>query len=222
MDMESLETKIKLYNELQEVFNNKVISLGPVRCDRLTELLGVFTISPINKDTIKIFEDNCCTLDEISVSVMKHKINNFKAYKIYGTFLNSAVKDKDSASIIKRLIMLVNDCARYNIRSEKEFDINEYIYEYQTELRGELIRNMNELTYESNPDKSYYDSMQDTEILTNTLKAILASFTLNDLDEEEIIEIAKININTLFPYDKNVVNRIAEYFDLKEFGWEDK
>nr|DAV47597.1 MAG TPA: hypothetical protein [Caudoviricetes sp.] len=220
--MESLETKIKLYNELQEVFNNKVISLGPVRCDRLTELLGVFTISPINKDTIKIFEDNCCTLDEISVSVMKHKINNFKAYKIYGTFLNSAVKDKDSASIIKRLIMLVNDCARYNIRSEKEFDINEYIYEYQTELRGELIRNMNELTYESNPDKSYYDSMQDTEILTNTLKAILASFTLNDLDEEEIIEIAKININTLFPYDKNVVNRIAEYFDLKEFGWEDK
>ena len=220
--MENLETKIKLYNELQEVFNNKVISLGPVRCDRLTELLGVFTISPINKDTIKIFEDNCCTLDEVSVSVMKHKINNFKAYKIYGTFLNSAVKDKDSASIIKRLIMLVNDCARYNIRSEKEFDINEYIYEYQTELRGELIRNMNELTYESNPDKSYYDSMQDTEILTNTLKAILASFTLNDLDEEEIIEIAKININTLFPYDKNVVNRIAEYFDLKEFGWEDK
>lgn len=96
------------------------------------------------------------------------------------------------------------------------------IYEYQTELRGELIRNMNELTYESNPDKSYYDSMQDTEILTNTLKAILASFTLNDLDEEEIIEIAKININTLFPYNKNVVNRIAEYFDLKEFGWEDK
>lgn len=220
--MENLEAKIKLYNELQEVFNNKVISLGPVRCDRLTELLRVFTISPINKDTIKIFEDNCCTLDEVSVSVMKHKINNFKAYKIYGTFLNSAVKDKDSASIIKRLIMLVNDCARYNIRSEKEFDINEYIYEYQTGLRGELIRNMNELTYESNPDKSYYDSMQDTEILTNTLKAILASFTLNDLDEEEIIEIAKININTLFPYDKNVVNRIAEYFDLKEFGWEDK
>lgn len=220
--MESLETKIKLYNELQEVFNNKVISLGPVRCDRLTELLGVFTISPINKDTIKIFEDNCCTLDEVSVSVMKHKINNFKAYKIYGTFLNSAVKDKDSASIIKRLIMLFNDCARYNIRSEKEFDINEYIYEYQTELRGELIRNMNELAYESNPDKSYYDSMQDTEILTNTLKAILASFTLNDLDEEEIISIASININTRYPYDKNVVNRIAEYFDLKEFSWEDK
>lgn len=220
--MENLETKIKLYNELQEVFNNKVISLGPVRCDRLTELLGVFTISPINKDTIKIFEDNCCTLDEVSVSVMKHKINNFKAYKIYGTFLNSAVKDKDSASIIKRLIMLVNDCARYNIRSEKEFDINEYIYEYQTGLRGELIHNMNELACESNHDKSYYDSMQDTEILTNTLKAILASFTLNDLDEEEILGIAKININTLFPYDKNVVNRIAEYFDLKEFGWEDK
>ena len=220
--MESLETKIKLYNELQEVFNNKIIELGPVRCDRLTELLGVFTINPINKDTIKIFEDNCCKLEEVSVSTMKHKIANFKAYKIYGTFLNKAVKDKESSAIIKRMIMLVNDCARYNIYSEKEFDINEYIHEYQTELRGELIRNMNELVCESNPDKSYYDSMQDTEILTNTLKAILASFTLNDLDEEEIIEIAKININTLFPYDKNVVNRIAEYFDLKEFGWEDK
>lgn len=42
--MENLETKIKLYNELQEVFNNKVISLGPVRCDRLTELLGVWSL----------------------------------------------------------------------------------------------------------------------------------------------------------------------------------
>lgn len=220
--MESLETKIKLYNELQEAFNNKVMSLGPVRCDRLTELLGIFTISPVNKDTIKIFEDNCCKLEEVSVSVMKHKINNFKAYKIYGTFLNSAVKDKDSANMLKRIIMLVNDCARFNIYSEKEFDINEYIYEYQTELRGELIRNMNELVCESNPDKTYYDSMQDTEILTSTLKAILASFTLNDLDDEEILEFANININTLYPYDKKVVNRIAEYFDLKEYGWEDK
>ena len=60
--MESLETKIKLYNELQEVFNNKIIELGPVRCDRLTELLGVFTINPINKQyklfafTKKIFQ----------------------------------------------------------------------------------------------------------------------------------------------------------------------
>lgn len=220
--MESLETKIKLYNELQEVFNNKIIELGPVRCDRLTELLGVFTISPINKDTIKIFEDNCCKLDDVSVSVMKNKINNFKAYKIYGTFLNKAIKNKGSSTLIKRMIMLVNEYARFNIFREEEFDITKYIHEYQTELRGELIRNMNELACESNPDKSYYDSTQDTDILTNTLKAILASFTLNDLDEEEIISIANININTGYPYDKNVVNRIAEYFDLKEFGWEDK
>lgn len=220
--MENLETKIKLYNELQEVFNNRIIELGPVRCDRLTDLLGVFTISPINKDTIKIFEDNCCKLDEVSVSVMKNKINNFKAYKIYGTFLNKAIKDKGSSTLIKRMIMLVNEYARFNIFREEEFDINKYIHEYQTELSGELIRNMNELACESNPDKSYFDSMQDTEILTNTLKAILASFTLNDLDEEEILSIANININTRYPYDKNVVNRIAEYFDLKEFGWEDK
>lgn len=220
--MENLETKIKLYNQLQNAVNKKLEELDIDGGLRMVELLGIFSIEPVNSDTIKIFEDNCCKLEEVSVSTMKHKIANFKAYKIYGTFLNKAVKDKESSAIIKRMIMLVNDCARYNIRSEKEFDINEYIYEYQTELRGELIRNMNELTYESNPDKSYYDSMQDTEILTNTLKAILASFTLNDLDEEEIIEIAKININTLFPYDKNVVNRIAEYFDLKEFGWEDK
>ena len=220
--MESLETKIKLYNELQEVFNNKIIELGPVRCDRLTELLGVFTIRPINKDTIKIFEDNCCKLDDVSVSVMKNKINNFKAYKIYGTFLNKAIKNKGSSTLIKRMIMLVNEYARFNIFREEEFDITKYIHEYQTELRGELIRNMNELACESNPDKSYYDSTQDTDILTNTLKAILASFTLNDLDEEEIISIANININTGYPYDKNVVNRIAEYFDLKEFGWEDK
>lgn len=220
--MENLETKIKLYNELQEAFNKKLEELDLYGCDRLVELLGIFTISPVNKETIKIFEDMCCKLDEVSVSVMKHKINNFKDYKIYGTFLNNAIKDESSIDMLKRIIMLVNDCARYDVNIEREFDINKYIYEYQTELRGELIRNMNELAYESNPDKSYYDSMQDTEILTNTLKAILASADLVDLGHEEIIEIASIKIDALYPYDKNVVNRIAEYFDLKDFGWEDK
>lgn len=220
--MENLETKIKLYNELQEAFNNKMEELDFYACDRLVELLGIFTISPVNKETIKIFEDMCCKLDEVSVSVMKHKINNFKDYKIYGTFLNNAIKDESSIDMLKRIIMLVNDCARYDVNIEREFDINKYIYEYQTELRGELIRNMNELACESNPDKSYYDSMQDTEILTNTLKAILASADLVDLGHEEIIEIASIKIDALYPYDKNVVNRIAEYFDLKDFGWEDK
>lgn len=220
--MESLETKIKRYNELQEAFNKKLEELDLYGCDRLVELLGIFTISPVNKETIKIFEDMCCKLDEVSVSVMKHKINNFKDYKIYGTFLNNAIKDESSIDMLKRIIMLVNDCARYDVNIEREFDINKYIYEYQTELRGELIRNMNELACESNPDKSYYDSMQDTEILTNTLKAILASADLVDLGHEEIIEIASIKIDALYPYDKNVVNRIAEYFDLKDFGWEDK
>lgn len=220
--MENLEAKIKLYNELQEAFNKKLEELDLYGCDRLVELLGIFTISPVNKETIKIFEDMCCKLDEISVSVMKHKINNFKDYKIYGTFLNNAIKDESSIDMLKRIIMLVNDCARYDVNIEREFDINKYIYEYQTELRGELIRNMNELACESNPDKSYYDSMQDIEILTNTLKAILASADLVDLGHEEIIEIASIKIDALYPYDKNAVNRIAEYFDLKDFGWEDK
>lgn len=220
--MESLETKIKRYNELQEVFNNKMEELDLYGCDRLVELLGIFTINPVNKETIKIFEDVCCKLDEVSVSVMKHKINNFKDYKIYGTFLNNALKDEKSIEMLKRIIMLVNDCARYDINIEKEFDINKYIHEYQTELRGELIRNMVELACESDPNRDYYDSMQDTEILTNTLKAILASADLVDLGHEEIIEIANIKTNALFPYDKNVVNKIAEYFDLKEFGWEDK
>lgn len=220
--MENLEAKIKLYNELQEAFNKKLEELDLYGCDRLVELLGIFTISPVNKDTIKIFEDMCCKLDEVSVSVMKHKINNFKDYKIYGTFLNNAIKDESSIDMLKRIIMLVNDCARYDVNIEREFDINKYIYEYQTELRGELIRNMNELACESDPDKSYYDSMQDIEILTNTLKAILASADLVDLGHEEIIEIASIKIDALYPYDKNVVNRIAEYFDLKDFGWEDK
>lgn len=220
--MESLETKIKRYEELQEAFNNKMEELDLEACDRLVELLGIFTISPVNKETIKIFEDVCCKLDEVSVSVMKHKITNFKDYKIYGTFLNNALKDKKSNMMLKRIIMLVNDNARYDVNIEKEFDINKYIYEYQLELRGELIRNMNELACESNPYRDYYDSMQDTEILTGTLKAILASSSTLDLGNEEIIDIANIKINAVFPYDKNVVNRIAEYFYLKEFGWEDK
>lgn len=220
--MESLETKIKRYEELQEAFNNKMEELDLEACDRLVELLGIFTISPVNKETIKIFEDVCCKLDEVSVSVMKHKITNFKDYKIYGTFLNNALKDKKSNMMLKRIIMLVNDNAKYDVNIEKEFDINKYIYEYQLELRGELIRNMNELACESNPYRDYYDSMQDTEILTGTLKAILASSSTLDLGNEEIIDIANIKINAVFPYDKNVVNRIAEYFDLKEFGWEDK
>lgn len=220
--MESLEAKIKRYEELQEAFNNKMEELDLEACDRLVELLGIFTISPVNKETIKIFEDVCCKLDEVSVSVMKHKITNFKDYKIYGTFLNNALKDKKSNMMLKRIIMLVNDNARYDVNIEKEFDINKYIYEYQLELRGELIRNMNELACESNPYRDYYDSMQDTEILTGTLKAILASSSTLDLGNEEIIDIANIKINAVFPYDKNVVNRIAEYFDLKEYGWEDK
>lgn len=81
---------------------------------------------------------------------------------------------------------------------------------------------MNELACESNSDKVYYDSSQDIEIVTNTLKALLACGTLDDLLEEEVISFADIKLSTYYPYDKNVVNRIAEYFDLKDFGWEDK
>lgn len=220
--MESLETKIKLYNELQEAFNNKLEELDLYGCDRLVELLRIFTISPVNKETIKIFEDMCCKLDEVSVSSMIYKIKAFKSYKIYGTFLNKAIRDEDDINFVKRMIMIFDDNARYNEYRGREFDIQKYIYKYQTELRKELMQDINELACESNPDKVYYDSSQDIEIVTSTLKALLACGTLDDLLEEEVVSFANIKLSTYYPYDKDIVNRIAEYFDLKEFGWEDK
>lgn len=185
-------------------------------------MLGIFSISPVNSDTIKIFEDNCCRLNEPSVTSLIYKIKAFKAYKIYGTFLNNIIRSEEGINFVKRMLMIFDDVARYNERNDKEFDINKYINDYQTELRKELMEAINELACESNPDKVYYDSDQDTKIVTNLLKAILACGTLNDLLDEEIINIAGMNLSTYYPYDKNTVNRIAEYFDLKEFGWEDK
>lgn len=220
--MENLETKIKLYNELQEVFNNKLEELDLYGCDRIVELLGIFTINPVNKETIKIFEDMCCKLDEVSVSSMIFKIKAFESYKIYGTLLNKIIRDEDNINFVKRMIMIFDDNARYNEYRDREFDIQKYIYKYQTELRKELIQDMNELACESNPDKVYYDSSQDIEIVTSTLKALLACGTLDDLLEEEVVSFANIKLSTYYPYDKDIVNRIAEYFDLKDFGWEDK
>ena len=220
--MENLETKIKRYNQLQNAVNKKLEELDIDGGLRMVELLGIFSIEPVNSDTIKIFEDHCCKLDELTVSAMIFKIKAFEYYKIYGTFLNKIIKDEDDINFVKRMIMISDDNARYNEYNDREFDIQKYIYKYQTELRKELMQDMNELACESNPDKVYYDSSQDIEIVTNTLKSLLACGTSNDLLDEEIISIADIKLSTYYPYDKNVVNHIAEYFDLKDFGWEDK
>lgn len=220
--MESLETKIKRYNQLQNAVNKKLEELDIDGGLRMVELLGIFSIEPVNSDTIKIFEEHCCKLDELTVTAMIFKIKAFESYKIYGTFLNKIIKDEDDINFVKRMIMISDDNARYNEYNDREFDIQKYIYKYQTELRKELMRDMNELACESNPDKVYYDSSQDIEIVTNTLKALLACGTSNDLLDEEIISIADIKLSTYYPYDKNIINRIAGYFDLKEFGWEDK
>lgn len=220
--MESLETKIKRYNQLQDVVNKKLEELDIDGGLRMVELLGIFSIEPVNSDTIKIFEDHCCKLDELTVSSMIYKIKAFKSYKIYGTFLNKAIRDEDDINFVKRMIMISDDNARYNEYRDQEFDIQKYIYKYQTELRKELMRDINELACESNPDKVYYDSSQDIKIVTSTLKALLACGTLDDLLEEEVVSFANIKLSTYYPYDKDIVNRIAEYFDLKDFGWEDK
>lgn len=220
--MENLETKVKLYNQLQNAVNKKLEELDIDGGLRMVELLGIFSIEPVNSNTIKIFEDNCCSLDDVTVTAMIFKIKAFESYKIYGTFLNKIIKDEDDINFVKRMIMIFDGVARYNERNDREFDINKYINEYQTKLRKELMQDMNELACESNPDKVYYDSSQDIEIVTNTLKALLACGTLDDLLEEEVISFADIKLSTYYPYDKNVVNRIAEYFDLKDFGWEDK
>lgn len=220
--MESLETKIKRYKQLQEVVNKKLEELDIDGGMRMVELLGIFSINPVNSDTIKIFEDNCCKLDELTLTAMIFKIKAFESYKIYGTFLNKTIKDEDDINFVKRMIMMFDNNARYSEFNDREFDIQKYIYKYQTELRKELMQDMNELACESNPDKVYYDSTQDIEIVTNTLKALLACGTLDDLLEEEVISFANIKLSTYYPYDKDIVNRIAEYFDLKEFGWEDK
>ena len=188
----------------------------------MVELLGIFSIEPVNSDTIKIFEDHCCKLDELTVSAMIFKIKAFESYKIYGTFLNKTIRDEDNINFVKRMIMISDDNARYNEYRGREFDIQKYIYKYQTELRKELMQDMNELACESNPDKVYYDSSQDIEIVTSTLKALLVCDTLDDLLEEEVVSFANIKLSTYYPYDKDIVNRIAEYFDLKDFGWEDK
>lgn len=220
--MESLETKIKRYKQLQEVVNKKLEELDVDGGMRMVELLGIFSIEPVNSDTIKIFEDNCCKLDEVTLTAMIFKIKAFESYKIYGTFLNKTIKDEDDINFVKRMIMMFDNNARYSEYNDREFDIQKYIYKYQTELRKELMQDMNELACESNPDKVYYDSTQDIEIATNTLKALLACGTLDDLLEEEVISFANIKLSTYYPYDKDIINRIAEYFDLKEFGWEDK
>ena len=89
----------------------------------MVELLGIFSIEPVNSDTIKIFEDHCCKLDEVPVSSMIYKIKAFKSYKIYGTFLNKAIRDEDDINFVKRMIMISDDNARFNEYRDREFDI---------------------------------------------------------------------------------------------------
>lgn len=137
--MENLETKIKLYNQLQNAVNKKLEELDIDGGMRMVELLGIFSIEPVNSDTIKIFEDHCCKLDELTVTAMIFKIKAFESYKIYGTFLNKIIKDEDDINFVKRMIMISDDNARYNEYNDREFDIQKYIYKYQTELRKELM-----------------------------------------------------------------------------------
>lgn len=209
--------KISNYKKIVEALMKKRESLTDSTYDNMLRKLNIIEISPINETTLKIFEDYSKTeLTDSNTELIIGNINKYSKTKVYGDFFRRVIPGTEEYRSISRAARLF-----YNEEyiMHKDIDALSLIIAKQEELRIELFKNIKELICESRinyrSDKySCLDSMQDTEIVLNTIAAILGTTLVFSLKFElKFILGRDIDLDS-YSFNMNDIKAICDYFDI--------
>lgn len=211
--------KISNYKKIVEALKEKRDSLDAnMNYDSMLKRLNIIEISPINETTIKIFEDYVkIELNDSNTELIIDAIKKYGQIRIYGDFFRRVMPGTIAYTNISRATRLFCD-DDYNL--DKNADVINLIMAKQEELRIELSKDIKELICESRIDcrfneNSYFDSIQDTDIVLNTIASILGVATDSD---DLIFELKYILGKKIDPkrykFNMNDIKVICDYFDI--------
>lgn len=209
--------KISNYKKIVEALMKKRESINDTSYDNMLKKLNIIEISPINETTIKIFEDYTKTeLNDSTTELFIDNIEKFGRFEIYGDFFRR---------VLPGTVAYVNASKVTRLFCDDDYNLNKYtdvltlIKTKQKELRTELTRNIRELICESrityrSDENSYLDSVQDTDIVLNTIAAILGAATKSELRFELKYILGKEIDPNIYRFNMIDIKVICEYFDI--------
>ena len=210
--------KISNYKKIVEALMKKRESINSETLyDNMLKKINIIEISPINETTIKIFEDYTKTeLNDSTTELFIDSIEKFGQFEVYGDFFRRVLPGTISYGNASKVARLFCD-DDYNL--DTHIDVLTLIRTKQEELRTELSRNIRELICESrinyNSDEyTYLDSIQDTNIVLNTIAAILGAATKSELRFELKYILGKEIDPRIYKFNMIDIKVICDYFDI--------
>lgn len=209
--------KISNYKRIVEALRKKRESINNDLYNNMLKKLNIIEISPINETTIKIFEDYTKTeLDDSTTELFIDNIKKFGLFEVYGDFFRRLLPGTMAYTNASKVARLFCD-DDYNLG--KYTDVLTLIKNKQKELRTELSRNIRELICESrincnSNEYTYLDSVQDTDIVLNTIADILGAATKSELRFELKYILGKEIDPRIYKFNMNDIKMICDYFDI--------
>ena len=209
--------KISNYKRIVGVLIKKRESINDNAYDNMLKKLNIIEISPINETTIKIFEDYTKTeLTDSTTEVFIDNIEKYGLFEVYGDFFRRILPGTIAYSNASKVTRLFCD-DDYNLN--RYTDVLTLIKNKQKELRTELSRTIRELICESrinynSNEYTYLDSVPDTDIVLNTIAAILGAATKSELRFELKHILGKEIDPRIYKFNMNDIKMICDYFDI--------
>lgn len=209
--------KISNYKKIVEALIKKRESINDNAYNNMLKKINIIEISPINETTIKIFEDYTKTeLNDSSTELFIDSIEKFGQFEVYGDFFRRVLPGTVAYGNASKVTRLFCD-DDYSL--DRYTDVLTLIKNKQKELRTELSRTIRELICESRIDcrsneYSYLDSVPDTDIVLNTIAAILGAATKSELRFELKYILGKEIDPRIYKFNMNDIKMICDYFDI--------
>lgn len=209
--------KISNYKKIVEALMKKRESINDNAYDNMLKKINIIEISPINETTIKIFEDYTKTeLNDSTTELFIDSIEKFGQFEVYGDFFRRILPGTIAYSNASKVTRLFCD-DDYNLN--RYTDVLTLIRNKQKELRTELSRTIRELICESrincnSNEYTYLDSVPDTDIVLNTIAAILGAATKSELRFELKYILGKEIDPRIYKFNMVDIKVICDYFDI--------
>lgn len=209
--------KISNYKKIVEALMKKRESINDNAYENMLKKINIIEISPINETTIKIFEDYTKTeLTDSSTELFIDSIEKFGMFEVYGDFFRRLLPGTVAYGNASKVTRLFCD-DDYSL--DRYTDVLTLIKNKQKELRTELSRTIRELICESRIDcrsneYSYLDSVPDTDIVLNTIAAILGAATKSELRFELKYILGKEIDPRIYKFNMVDIKIICDYFDI--------
>lgn len=209
--------KILNYKRIVGALMKKRESINDSGYENMLKKINIIEISPINETTIKIFEDYSKTeLTDSNTDLIIDNIEKCGLVEVYGDFFRRVLPGTMFYNIASKVARLFCD-DDYNLN--KYVSVLDLIIAKQKELRTELLKNIKELICESRIDYRfdeyrYLDSVPDTDIVLNTIAAILGAATKSELRFELKYILGKEIDPRIYRFNMVDIKIICDYFDI--------